>query len=99
MEDPASIAKCVEAIKTQQLHIHVLVNNAGVSMVHSYVESPTGVEKTCQTNYLGLVQLTELMTPLLEYSLLRAMIVQEGRRPSRDQHQFANLRARRTRDG
>lgn len=94
-----SIAKCVEAIKTQQLHIHVLVNNAGVSMVHSYVESPTGVEKTCQTNYLGLVQLTELMTPLLEYSLLRAMIVQEGRRPSRDQHQFANLRARRTHDG
>ena len=67
MENPKSISDCVEAVKSQQLHINVLVNNAGVSMVHTYIVSPTGVEKTCQTNYLGLVQFTELMTPLLEY--------------------------------
>ena len=54
MENPKSISDCVEAVKSQQLHINVLVNNAGVSMVHTYIESPTGVEKTCQTNYLGI---------------------------------------------
>ena len=67
MENPKSITDCVDTIKSQQLHINVLVNNAGVSLIHTYTESPSGVEKTCQTNYLGLVQFTELLTPLLEY--------------------------------
>ena len=65
MTDPKSIHHCVEQIKAKDLHIDVLINNAGVSMVHKYMETQTGVEMTCQTNYIGVVQLTELLIPRL----------------------------------
>ena len=67
MTDPKSISSLVEQIKEQNLHIHVLINNAGTGMISSYTESSTGIEITCHTNYYGVVQLTEEMTPLLLY--------------------------------
>lgn len=70
MTDPKSIDQCITTIKEQDLHIHVLVNNAGVSMIGKYTKAKTGVEMTCQTNYIGVVQLTEGLTPLLEYCIV-----------------------------
>ena len=65
MTDPKSIQHCVEQIDAKDLQIDVLINNAGVSMVHKYMEAQTGVEMTCQTNYIGVIQLTELLIPHL----------------------------------
>ena len=65
LTDPDSIRNCVEEIRSKQLHIQVLVNNAGVSMVHTYIEAKTGIELTCQTNYIGVVELTDRLIPLL----------------------------------
>ena len=70
MTDPESINACVKEIITKKIRIHTLVNNAGVSMVPNYMEAKTGVEMTCQTNYMGVVQLTEKLLPVLEYSIL-----------------------------
>lgn len=36
-------------------------------MVPTYTQANTGIELTCQTNYIGVVQLTEGLTPLLEF--------------------------------
>ena len=71
MTDPESINACVQQIITNEIHIHALVNNAGVSMVPTYMEAKTGVEMTCQTNYMGVVQLTEKLLPILEYGRIR----------------------------
>ena len=65
MTDPSSIRHCVEQIEAMDQQIDVLINNAGVSMVHKYMEAQTGIEMTCQTNYIGVVQLTELLLPHL----------------------------------
>ena len=65
MSKPSSIKACVEQIRLQDIHFNVLVNNAGISMVQTYTEASTGFELTCQTNYFGMVQLTELLVPLL----------------------------------
>ena len=70
MTDPESINACVQEIITKDIHIHVLVNNAGVCMIPTYTEAKTGVEMTCQTNYMGVVQLTEKLLPVLEYSII-----------------------------
>ncbi|CBK21122.2 uncharacterized protein [Blastocystis hominis] len=66
MSDAASIRSCVETIRSQGIRFNVLVNNAGVSLIPNYTEAPTGQELTCQTNYFGVVQLTESLIPLLE---------------------------------
>ena len=68
MTHTKSIHACVKKITTKIMHIHTLVNSAGVSMVPNYMEAKTGVEMTCQTNYMGVVQLTEKLLPVLEYS-------------------------------
>lgn len=67
MTDPKSISNCIQTIQDQGLHINTLINNAGVSMIPSYTQAKTGIELTCQTNYFGVVQLTEGLTPMLEY--------------------------------
>ena len=81
LTDPESIRRCVDEIQSKQLHIQVLVNNAGVSMVHTYTEAPTGVELTCQTNYIGVVELTDRMIPLLLFSLSLPFTVDARRIP------------------
>ena len=70
MTDPKSIQRCVERIEAEDVHIDVLINNAGVSMVHQYIETQTGVEMTCQTNYMGVIQLTELLIPHLLFAII-----------------------------
>ena len=70
MTDPESINVCVQEIIAKDIHLHTLVNNAGVSMVPNYIEAKTGVEMTCQTNYMGVVQLTEKLLPILEYRVI-----------------------------
>lgn len=74
MTKPDSINNCISEIKEQNLHINVLVNNAGVSMVSHYTQASTGIELTCQTNYIGVVQLTEGLTSLLEQECEYIMI-------------------------
>lgn len=66
MSDAASIRSCIETIRSQGIRFNVLVNNAGVSLIPKYTEAPTGQELTCQTNYFGVVQLTESLIPFLE---------------------------------
>lgn len=69
MTDPVSIDSCVAKIVETDIHIHALINNAGVSLVPKYTETKTGIEMNCQTNYMGVVQLTEKLLPVLEYVL------------------------------
>ena len=62
VSDSASISSFAEWIKNTLGHIDVLVNNAGIHYPNS-----TDEEKkfTIQTNFLGVIQLTEKLTPLL----------------------------------
>ena len=83
MTDPESINACVKEIITKKIRIHTLVNNAGVSMVPNYMEAKTGVEMTCQTNYMGVVQLTEKLLPVLEYSILINDVISRREEQSR----------------
>lgn len=50
----------------QGIRFNVLINNAGVCFIPKYTEASTGQELTCQTNYFGVVQLTESLLPYLE---------------------------------
>jgi NAD(P)-dependent dehydrogenase (short-subunit alcohol dehydrogenase family) len=60
-----SLRAATRAIDTRFPAVHVLVNNAGVSMPRR-AESADGFEMTLAVNYLGPFVLTKLLLPLLQ---------------------------------
>lgn len=77
--DNKSVRQAAEKIKSIKDKIHVLINNAGVMAVRSYVTSADGVESKFAANYLGHFFLTNLLAKeILAAAGEGARIVQVG---------------------
>lgn len=69
--DTHSVSKAIEQIRSSGLRLEILVNNAGVMMDGDFMkDSTTGIaadslRKTFETNFFGLVELTNKVLPLL----------------------------------
>ncbi|XP_072748734.1 retinol dehydrogenase 11-like isoform X1 [Anoplolepis gracilipes] len=62
-----SVRKCAKNLLAKEAAIHILVNNAGVSM-YPYEKTEDGIEMTLQTNHLGHFLLTLLLLPKMQSS-------------------------------
>jgi NAD(P)-dependent dehydrogenase (short-subunit alcohol dehydrogenase family) len=63
----AEVRRLAEQVKSQQSHIHILVNNAGGINAQRIVTAE-GLEATFVTNYLAPFLLTNLLLPILKAS-------------------------------
>jgi len=67
LKERINIEQLVHKIKNQNIHIDVVINNAGI-MNHSKELNSDGVEVTFSTNLLSNFLLTNLLIPILQYS-------------------------------
>lgn len=71
VNDPASVHRAVEEIAQASESLQILVNNAGVMMDGDFMKDSTmdiaaeSLRKTFDTNFFGLVELTNKVLPLL----------------------------------
>ncbi|CAJ0923388.1 unnamed protein product, partial [Mesorhabditis belari] len=68
LADFSSIRDVVKILLTEESHIDILINNAGLLGIPQFEKTKDGVEKTWQSNYLGHFLLTELLLSSLEKS-------------------------------
>ena len=65
LADLSTIKPFVSAFQAQQRHLHVLFNNAGVSLPPQSIVSKQNIELRLATNCLGSYLLTQLLLPIL----------------------------------
>ncbi|KXZ49862.1 hypothetical protein GPECTOR_19g313 [Gonium pectorale] len=66
LADPASIARFARALLSDTATpLHILINNAGTSMIAGAAVDERGVNSLVQVNYLGPYHLTRLLEPKL----------------------------------
>ena len=75
MDKPATFKETYKTIESQYGKLDILVNNAGISVekggwgVNTVTQStPENLRKTFDTNFFNLVELTQILLPLIEKS-------------------------------
>lgn len=63
----ASVRECAKEILDQELHLHLLINNAGI-MLCPKAETEDGFELQMGTNHFGHFLFTMLLLPLVQKS-------------------------------
>ncbi|MEL6536914.1 MAG: SDR family oxidoreductase [Bacteroidota bacterium] len=75
MADPSTFGAAVELVEKEYGHLDILINNAGVMIDSegwadntSSTVTPANLRKTFDINFFGLVELTQLLLPLIRKS-------------------------------
>lgn len=66
LTNPKSIEKAVKIVKEEMSHVHILINNGGVSQRSPARETPiANSRKIFETNFFGTIDLTRQVLPLM----------------------------------
>jgi NAD(P)-dependent dehydrogenase (short-subunit alcohol dehydrogenase family) len=75
LSDWASVVKCADNIKSKNIPIHVLLNNAGIMAPEKYGECKQGIEMQMSSNHIGHFILTRELMPAIKMAGPGARIV------------------------
>jgi NAD(P)-dependent dehydrogenase (short-subunit alcohol dehydrogenase family) len=76
LTDSATISAAAEMVKREAGKLDVLINNAGVALEREppSTANVTLVKETFQTNYFGMIEVTQAFLPLLRASTTRVIL-------------------------